>query len=190
MSLDYTNGCVNFRDVGEWVNLISGRDLLATDKLLRGGKLDHINSPTDVGFPKTILNLRRGEDRGIGFLGAEMFHIPLPKGNERSETQLPEVKRWLNNVFYALTYEIDKLPVLIHCTSGKDRTGVVVGILLHILYIPIDIIAEEYLLSDGDVDQEELHSAIDGVGDPVKYFKGIDLNILRKKFLLNIREIP
>jgi hypothetical protein len=28
MALDYSNGCVNFRDVGELVNLITSKDLL------------------------------------------------------------------------------------------------------------------------------------------------------------------
>ena len=28
MGLDYTSGCVNFRDVGEWVNLLASRPVL------------------------------------------------------------------------------------------------------------------------------------------------------------------
>ena len=35
MGLDYSKGCVNFRDVGEWVNCIGGSNLLPEQLLLR-----------------------------------------------------------------------------------------------------------------------------------------------------------
>lgn len=184
MSLDYTNGCVNFRDVGEWVNLIAGKSLLREKTLLRGGKLDHIRSGSEVGHPKTIVNLRRGADAGLSFLNATFLHFPLPQGFERSYTHLPEVKRWLNAVVKSVAYDIEDFPVLFHCTSGKDRTGVIIGVLLHIMSIPLEIIAEEYLLSDGYVDKEELLRALENIKDPAKYFKGIELGRVSDKFLI------
>lgn len=49
------------------------------------------------------------------------------------------------------SFEDEKLeyPVLIHCRSGKDRTGVVVAALLTILGVERDAIVEEFLLSKG-----------------------------------------
>lgn len=38
MGLDYTYGSVNFRDIGEFVNLIAEREIMQKDKLFRGGK--------------------------------------------------------------------------------------------------------------------------------------------------------
>jgi protein-tyrosine phosphatase len=39
-------------------------------------------------------------------------------------------------------------PVLIHCTAGKDRTGVLVALLLEALGVPEEIVVEDYLRSD------------------------------------------
>jgi protein-tyrosine phosphatase len=39
------------------------------------------------------------------------------------------------------------LPALIHCTAGKDRTGLVAGLILSWLDVPDDVIAADYALS-------------------------------------------
>lgn len=51
MSLDYSQGCVKFRDVGEFVNLLSSQTLLPTERLYRGGKLEFVDSATQIGLP-------------------------------------------------------------------------------------------------------------------------------------------
>jgi protein tyrosine/serine phosphatase len=35
-------------------------------------------------------------------------------------------------------------PVVIHCTHGKDRTGVTIGILLALMGVPLDDILADY----------------------------------------------
>ena len=44
--------------------------------------------------------------------------------------------------------EPETLPALIHCTYGKDRTGVAVGIILRSLDVPQEKVMEDYLLSN------------------------------------------
>jgi protein-tyrosine phosphatase len=43
-------------------------------------------------------------------------------------------------------------PVLIHCTAGKDRTGVVIALLLSLVDVPNETIVEDYLLTDRYID--------------------------------------
>lgn len=40
-----------------------------------------------------------------------------------------------------------RVPALLHCTAGKDRTGVVVALLLLFLGAPDDVVSEDYLRS-------------------------------------------
>jgi len=42
----------------------------------------------------------------------------------------------------------ENLPLLIHCTSGRDRTGFASAILLSALGVPRNVIIEDYMLSD------------------------------------------
>jgi protein-tyrosine phosphatase len=41
------------------------------------------------------------------------------------------------------------LPALVHCAAGKDRTGIVIGLVLAVLGVPDEIIAADYALSSG-----------------------------------------
>jgi protein-tyrosine phosphatase len=42
----------------------------------------------------------------------------------------------------------DRAPLVIHCTAGKDRTGFASALILHVLGVPDEIIAEDYLLTN------------------------------------------
>lgn len=42
----------------------------------------------------------------------------------------------------------ENLPVLIHCTAGKDRTGITMAVLLSVLGVPDDVITADYSLSN------------------------------------------
>jgi protein-tyrosine phosphatase len=43
-------------------------------------------------------------------------------------------------------------PTLLHCAAGRDRTGIVVALILDLLEVPQDVIAADYALSDGVID--------------------------------------
>jgi protein-tyrosine phosphatase len=178
MPLDYTAGCVNFRDVAEYVNLIAREPALPLGRLLRGGKTDHVRDAADIGTPGTIINLRRSEDRKL--FGATGYYFPTDNSIEVYDTTIPAVRDWLNEVVGIFEDPDLAYPVLIHCTSGKDRTGVVVAALLRILGIPDSVIVEEYLLSDGDVSEEYIRTALVGIGHPTGYFRRVNLPAVRR----------
>ncbi|KAJ3878072.1 protein-tyrosine phosphatase-like protein [Lentinula edodes] len=39
-------------------------------------------------------------------------------------------------------------PVLVHCTQGKDRSGLIIMLVLFVLHIPLDLIKTDYVLSN------------------------------------------
>jgi protein-tyrosine phosphatase len=42
----------------------------------------------------------------------------------------------------------DRAPLVIHCTAGKDRTGFACALILHVLGVSDQVIAEDYLLTN------------------------------------------
>lgn len=46
------------------------------------------------------------------------------------------------------------LPLLIHCTQGKDRTGLMVALVLLICKVPLDSIEYDYELTDAKLGQD------------------------------------
>lgn len=173
MGLDYSSGCVNFRDVGEALELIADVPVFSTHKLFRGGKIDFVTDAATIQNPATILNLRRGADPQN--LAASYAHFPASNDLDKYDTSNREVRGWLNEVVSFFGDPGTQFPVLIHCTSGKDRTGIVVAALLTIVGIDRSMITDEYLLSDGDVHPDWIEMALDGIADPEKYFNRLDL---------------
>lgn len=181
MSLDYSQGCVNFRDVGEFINLIANEDILPTGRLFRGGKIDFVNNLKEIGTVATIMNLRKGADRFL--FDVRYLHFPISNRFEKYETTQKEVRTWLNQVIGAFEDPEFEYPVLLHCTSGKDRTGVAVAALLSILRVPRPVIVEEYLLSDGEVKAEWIEGALNGFQNVEQYFHRLDLEQIRRHVL-------
>jgi protein-tyrosine phosphatase len=44
-----------------------------------------------------------------------------------------------------------RYPILVHCTQGKDRTGLLVAFLLFLLNIPIEAITYDYTMSEKEL---------------------------------------
>lgn len=181
MKLDYTAGCVNFRDVGEFVNLIKGKDILPLHKLYRGGNIDYVQDIAEINHVQSIFNLRNRAD--FENWEADYFHFPMSNKIEKYDTKQKEVQIWLNQILKVFENSELKFPVLIHCLSGKDRTGIVVAAILLILDIPSDIIIEEYLLSDGEVSQELIVQAIEGMKNIEKYFNRVNIQQVKENIL-------
>lgn len=181
MGLDYTDGCVNFRDIGGYVNLILGKELLPEGMLFRGGSIDYVECLYEIGNVRSIINLRNGSDSEN--FECIYFHFPMSNKFEKYDTSLKEVRVWLNSILSVFEDENFEFPVLIHCLSGKDRTGIVVAALLLILGVEVKVIEEEYLLSEGEVKKERIQQSIEGMSAIDSYFNRVDLDEIRNCIL-------
>jgi len=181
MSLDYTEGCVNFRDVGTFLNWIAEKPIFPEKKIYRGGSIDYIKTAHEIGNPKSIINLRNGHDSES--FGADYYHFPMANKYEKYDTSQKEVRTWLNSIIQV--FETDDLayPVFIHCLSGKDRTGIIIAALLWIAGINEKTIIEEYLLSDGEVTTQRIQMALNGIKNHKDYFNRVNLPKVKQNLI-------
>ncbi|KAG4428047.1 hypothetical protein IFR05_016468, partial [Cadophora sp. M221] len=91
--------------------------------------------------------------RAISILGREVM---LPRGliglgYDSLDACGPEIAECL----LAFTSSSSQTPILIHCTQGKDRTGLIVAILLLILKVPLEAIGRDYVMSERELESEK-----------------------------------
>ncbi|KAF8862808.1 hypothetical protein BDZ45DRAFT_767552 [Acephala macrosclerotiorum] len=58
------------------------------------------------------------------------------------------------------------LPILAHCTQGKDRTGLIISLILFLLRIPDEAITKDYVMSEKELlpEKEERMKEISSIG--------------------------
>ena len=170
-------GCFNFRDIGGYRTRDGG--VVRWHRYYRGGRQDRMTSAdlsrlASLGI-KTQIDLRRPDEaaeqgRGpLPELGAKYENLAvIPEGGSDKLSKLvgdtaisgkrylgylefgPEV--WIK--MFRLFANADDHPMLIHCTAGKDRTGVSTAFLLSVLGVERDIIEADYLLTNIDVERQ------------------------------------
>ncbi len=174
MGLDYVNQCVNYRDLGEFINLITGENNFPENRIFRSGSIDHVKNLKEIGCPSSIINLRNRPD--YQDFDVDYYHFPMANKVEKYDTSQKEVRQWLNGILRLFEKPDLEYPVLIHCLSGKDRTGIVIAAILLILGYDKGTIMEEYLFSEGEVKVELIQQALDGMQPLEKYFATIDFD--------------
>jgi protein-tyrosine phosphatase len=138
--------------------------------------------PDEIGSPATILSLCESAGGHPSF-GGHRCHLPAPDREQTYDARCRETRKWLRRVFAALADPTIRCPVLIHCTSGKDRTGVVVALLLVSLAIPAELALREYLLSEGISDVRGVKSFLEEVQRTHRYLGSVEVGLLRDKFM-------
>lgn len=149
----------NLRDVGETINVLSASADLREGVLYRGGTVNELFSADEMPEIRTVLNLRKGPDRT--FEGFRYIHLPAEDSKNNYKTFRPEVRAWILEAVKAL--QACEWPVLVHCTAGRDRTGVIVAAVLAAVGVDRQWIFEDYLLSDGIHDPADFESALTGI---------------------------
>ena len=185
-------GCFNFRDIGGYPNQEGKR--VKKGLYYRAGRQDRM---TDEDLSRlsdlqisTQIDLRRPDEareQGKGPLeamGAKYINIAvIPEGGTDQLSRLVgdtgiSGKRYLGYLEFGPTswlkmFEIfadaGSLPVVLHCTAGKDRTGVSTAFLLSVLGVSRDWIEADYLLTNLDTDRQA-----DFIESTVGYPEGVD----------------
>ena len=152
-------GLMNFRDTG---GLPAGIATTRHGILFRSGNLAAAGEPARdrlraLGL-RRIIDLRdddevRGEPTRLDDLGHETLRVPLFAGSAASlfqeERTLASLYRGLvddsaDRIVEVVRGVIATQPVLVHCTVGKDRTGVTVALTLAAAGVDEDAVVTDY----------------------------------------------
>ncbi len=159
---------VNFRDVGGYAT--PGGRRVRWRRLFRAGGLSELSATDllvlrELGI-RTVLDLRSTAEWEAGTFPVEdipvaLHHLPiveevldptrysLPEGMMAARYQdytrigAANIARAIN-----LVAEPEGHPIVVHCLAGKDRTGVVISLVLALLGVDDETIAQDYALSD------------------------------------------
>ena len=171
-------GAINFRDLGGY-RTKDGR-CVACGKIYRAGALSRLTNGDldalqDLGlrlfcdlrsYPEVNAQPDRLPD------GAAYLHLPIfgrdPIGRWRVFFQRHRLDLLFESLYshtiidkgapvlgelLRLAVEPANLPLVFHCTSGKDRTGLAAALLLHICGVPRPAIVADYTLTNRSIDR-------------------------------------
>jgi protein-tyrosine phosphatase len=178
-------GVLNLRDLGNYPaaggSSVRWRALLRSDAL---HQLDQAGLAFLAGLDlRTVLDLRTlpetmAAPSRLDGLGAQVTHVSILRGDLQSlPLELEAIYRYMvGDCADAIAEAIkvlcaaDALPGLVHCSAGKDRTGIVLALVLAVLGVPDEVIAADYALSSQYLDPDSTQTigqlqASTGLGD-------------------------
>jgi len=170
-------GCFNFRDIGGYPTTHGGT--VRWGQYFRTGRQDRMTEADlelvrALGI-KTQIDLRKPEeikDQGRGpleVMGAAYRNIPIiPDGGTDQLSRLVgdtgisglrylgylefDPQSWIH--LFDIFAHASSTPIVLHCTAGKDRTGVFTAFLLSVLGVDRTLIEADYILTNRDVPRQ------------------------------------
>jgi protein tyrosine/serine phosphatase len=186
--------CLNARDVGgyatldgrhsRWGALVRADDLCRLTPAGRAAVVGYgVRTIVDVRFPAEVV--RRPHPFASGAEGVAYRNIPVTAGRDtaddeaiaarfagaRTREEANALELDVNRPGFAgILAAVAAAPegaVVVHCGSGKDRTGIAIALALSLVGLPDDLIAADYALSTARLaDSYEREIAARGVDDP------------------------
>jgi protein tyrosine/serine phosphatase len=148
------DGCLNVRDLGGHPT----EDGAETEfgSVVRA---DSVGQLTPAGWQalvdygiRTVIDLRgdhEREDDPPGELPVEVLQVPFMEASDEEWEEIGEELERLNvGAAVRTVAEAPEGGVVVHCVGGKDRTGLLTALLLHLAGVPTDEIAADYALSE------------------------------------------
>ena len=170
-------GCFNFRDLGGY-RAQDGRSV----KWLRLFRSDaiHYATPDDISRLQgelgifTVVDLRNPEEiqqaglttmagssvryHNVPYLGDRQMAPPGP--DEDPVARLTDIYQWIiRNAGARIAESLNilaeggNLPAVFHCTTGKDRAGILAAMVLGVLGVDRDQIMQDYVLTNEIIDE-------------------------------------
>ncbi len=170
-------GCFNFRDIGgypttdgrtvRWHRYFrTGRHDRMTEQDLEKVRALGIATQIDLRKPEEISEQGRGPLEAMGAVYHNIAVIP-DGGTDQLSRLVGDTgisgKRYLGYLDFGdrswiRMFEIfarsSNQPIVLHCTAGKDRTGVSTAFLLSVLGVDRDLIEADYVLTNRDVERQ------------------------------------
>ncbi|GAA3048050.1 tyrosine-protein phosphatase [Actinokineospora globicatena] len=198
------DGCFNFRDLGGH-RTVDGREV-AWRRLFRADGLHRLTETGREAFDElgvvTVLDLRtqREVDQKAwrpspGWAG-QWRHVPLVRqtpdwsNQDRATLDDPgfaaahyaeiviEGASGLREAVEALA-EPGGLPAVFHCAAGKDRTGILAALVLRLLGVPAEDVADDYAVSEQATARWVASVAATGTDDTAATWPYIPPSMLR-----------
>lgn len=191
-------GCFNFRDIGGYPTA-DGRTV-RWGRYFRAGRQDRMTEQDlekigELGIATQIDLRKPGEvlDQGRGPLeamGVNYHNIAIiPEGGTDQLSRLVgdtgiSGKRYLGYLefgpeswlrLFEIFARASSQPILLHCTAGKDRTGVSTAFLLSVLGVDRGLIEADYILTNRDVPRQ-----VEFVENTVGLPEGMDRDTLMR----------
>lgn len=170
-------GIQNYRDLGGYKSSSTGK-LVRWGMLYRSAQIDSLECPAQRELKnlriKTIIDFRTPEESNhypqLQHEGFNIVHIPIATGNmnevllgiqegrikgdtinrivERMNRDLVMNYRDEYKELFEILLDRNSYPAIIHCSSGKGRTGIATALILAALGVNEDIIMQDYRLSN------------------------------------------
>lgn len=182
------NGARNVRELGglatEHGKALRRGILFRADNLhaLSDDDMDLLTSAIGL---RSVIDLRRNgelafapnrfrDHHTVAYLHRPLFDDPVAPGTV-GQPAIEATPRTLNDVYKLLldtrseamvgvlrdVLHDDHRPTVIHCTAGKDRTGIVIALILSAVGVTHDVIAADYALTSEAITEEYLAEARD-----------------------------